>query len=55
MLCCCVVRGSVKVGGDGPLALEVATKLGPSCHNMRGLDRLKNMSQAQAVYGGNEG
>ena len=55
MLCCCVARGSVKVGGDGPLVIEVATKLGPFCHSPGGwvLDRFKNMPQA--VVSGNEG
>lgn len=55
MLCDCVTRGSVKVGGDGPLAIEVATKLSSSCHSRRDLDRLRNISQAPAGSGGDEG
>lgn len=51
----CVTRGSVKVGGDGPLAIEVVTKLSSSCHSLRDLGRLKNISQASAASGGNEG
>lgn len=55
MLRYCVTGGSVKVGGDGPLAIEVATKLSSSCQSRRDLDRLRNISQARAASGGNEG